>query len=162
MAIAVMPYYALVLRPIVSQEISNETLKWLLTHADRSCNFDGEIMVFGAMENGAILSKARKLEQAGYMGSSEGDEADFVLAHHGRLENCPSWLTTVNVKFFDTEIEPFQAWKFSKSDVYDLLNFHRRLPLPMKGYQCDWEPFIGQINPPKEDELPDPRQADLF
>jgi len=36
MAIAVMPYYALVLRPIVSQEISNETLKWLLTYTDRS------------------------------------------------------------------------------------------------------------------------------
>ena len=108
MAIAVMPYYALVMRPIVSQEISNETLKWLLTHADRSCNFDGEIMVFGAMESGAILSKTRKLEQAGYRGSSGGDEADFVLAHHGRLEKSPSWLTTVNVKFLTLKLNPFR------------------------------------------------------
>jgi hypothetical protein len=49
------------------------------------------------------------------------------------------------VKFFDKERPSVQAWKMKQSNVYELLNFEAQLGKPMKGYQCDWAPFIGQI-----------------
>ena len=45
----------------------------------------------------------------------------------------------------EREAETIQAWKMKKSNVYELLNFEAALDKPVKGYQCDWPPFIGKI-----------------
>ncbi len=49
MAIVTLPFYAIVLRPFVKQDISASGLKYLLGYSEFGRNFDGEIMVFGAM-----------------------------------------------------------------------------------------------------------------
>ena len=59
--------------------------------------------------------------------------------------SIPSWIELVDVKFFDETMPPVQAWKMKESGVYDLINFEADLSLPRKGYQCDWPPYIGEI-----------------
>ena len=61
-------------------------------------------------------------------------------------DKLPSWIELVDVKFFDETQHPVQAWKKKQSNVYQLLNFEKSDELPMKGHECDWQPFIGKIN----------------
>ena len=51
MALVRIPYFGLIFRPFVKQEISRECLLGLLGKINPEKNFDGELMVFGAMSN---------------------------------------------------------------------------------------------------------------
>ena len=145
MAIKVMPLYAVILRPFVEQRINPEGLKWLMGKINRSSNFDGEIMVLGAMNAADVNHIIRRLEDAGYYGPAQKENADYALAESGHIEQIPSWLTIIDVKFFDERVPDCQAWKLTKSNVYELLDFHLNIHFPTKGYECDWHPYIGKI-----------------
>ena len=41
--------------------------------------------------------------------------------------NLPSWIELVDVKFFDKERPPVQAWKMKQSNVYELINSEAQL-----------------------------------
>jgi hypothetical protein len=145
MAIALMPYFALVLRVQVEQTISAEGWRNLLQHCDPHRNFDGEIMVFGAMDERSIDGYVSRLTSFGFTGPDNGDTSDMAIYAFGKTTQIPSWLSVVDVTFFDESIGPCKAWKLTKSERYQLVDFHTRIDSPTKGYECDWEPKIGQI-----------------
>ena len=60
------------------------------------------------------------------------------------LQDPPSWLHTMEVRFFDEKIPSVTAHKFTNSQVYELVDFHGEYH-GVKGYECDWEPYIGKI-----------------
>lgn len=148
MAIRLMPFITLILRPRVEQEISANGWRYLFHHCDPHRNFDGEIMVFGAMSGHDIEVHINQLTSFGYIGPDNGEGSDMVLweGPFGPRSAVPSWLSVVDVKFFDIEREPCKAWKLSKSEVYRLIDFHTEIEAPTKGYECDWAPLIGKIN----------------
>lgn len=146
MAIKTLSFISLILRPYVSQTISTEGWQFLLGYADRQRNFDGEIMAFGAMSGSAIDDLIESLTSFGYVGPEQGDQSDmFVTDFLTGAVNLPSWLELVDVKFFDETQRPIRAWKMKNSNVYGLLNFEDDVGLPTKGYDCDWQPYIGKI-----------------
>lgn len=103
-------------------------------------------MAFGAMSGSVIESLIEDLTSFGYIGPDQGDQSDmFVTDFLTSAVNLPSWLELVDVKFFDETQHPVQAWKKKQSNVYQLLNFEKSDELPMKGYECDWQPYIGKI-----------------
>ena len=102
-------------------------------------------MVFGAMSKRDIQARYDFLIKGGYKGPSSGEEADMAFSFDGYLQNPPDWLQTIEVRFFDDKTPAVSAHKFKNSQVYDLIDFlgdYRGT----KGYECDWEPFIGKIN----------------
>ena len=145
MALVRIPYFGLIFRPFVKQEISRECLLGLLGQINPERNFDGELMVFGAMSNRDIQARYDFLIKGGYKGPSSGEEADMAFSFDGYLQNPPDWLQTIEVRFFDDKTPAVSAHKFTNSQVYELIDFlgdYRGT----KGYECDWEPFIGKIN----------------
>ena len=146
MAIITLPFYAIVLRPFVKQDISASGLKYLLGYSEFGRNFDGEIMVFGAMNPTDHHNYMERLISFGYKGPDNGDNSDIAQGQMHSLDNCPSWLETVNVKFFDESLDPVSAWKMKTSNVYELIDFHDGKKVPTKGYECDWPPHIGKIS----------------
>mgnify|MGYP001077093698 CR=1 FL=1 len=147
MAIRTLSFISLILRPYVSQTISTEGWQFLLGYADRQRNFDGEIMAFGAMSGSVIDDLIEGLTSFGYIGPEQGDQSDmFVMDALWGAVNLPSWLELVDVKFFDETQRPVKAWKMKNSNVYGLLNFEDDVSLPTKGYDCDWQPYIGKIS----------------
>ena len=129
------------------QPISVNGWHYLLSQADPHRNFDGEIMAFGAMSGRDMDRMMQALISFGYVGPDQGDKSDMVLSDmFTGTDKLPSWIELVDVKFFDETQHPVQAWKKKQSNVYQLLNFEKSDELPMKGYECDWQPFIGKIN----------------
>ena len=147
MAIQTLSFISLILRPYVKQPISTDGWKHLLSQADPHRNFDGELMAFGTMSGHDMDRIIHDLISFGYVGPDQGDKSDMVLSSSfSGGSDIPSWLELVDVKFFDEEQAPVQAWKMKNSGVYDLINFEANLSLPRKGYQCDWPPHIGKIS----------------
>jgi hypothetical protein len=147
MAIECMPFITLILRVNVQQEISAKSWKFLMYYSDPNTNFDGEIMVFGAMSGQDIQQYVDRLSSFGFVEPNNGDHSDMVIweGPFGATSDIPEWLTTVSVEFFDERTDDIQAWKLTDSGEYNLLDFHSTAKLPMKGYECDWEPKIGKI-----------------
>jgi hypothetical protein len=146
MAIQTLSFISLILRPYVKQPISTDGWKYLFAQVDPHRNFDGELMAFGTMSGHDMDCIIEQLISLGYIGPNEGDKSDMVVSSSfSGGSNIPSWLELVDVKFFDEEMPPVQAWKMKNSGVYDLINFEADLSLPRKGYQCDWPPLIGKI-----------------
>ena len=146
MAIVTLPFYGIVLRPFVEQDISSSGLKYLLSYSEFGRNFDGEIMVFGSMNPTDHNNYIERLISFGYKGPDNGDNSDMAQSQTHFLDKCPSWLEIVNVQFFDKSVEPVTAWKMKTSNVYELIDFHDGRKVPVKGYQCDWPPHIGKIS----------------
>ena len=146
MAIQILSFISVILRPVVEQHISPEGWKHLLQHADPQRTFDGEIMAFGAMSGRSIDGLIEGLTSYGYVGPDQGGKSDMVVSDMFSIPpNIPSWLELVDVKFFDESRRPAKAWKMAQSNVYQLLNFEADIALPTKGYECDWPPYIGKI-----------------
>jgi hypothetical protein len=146
MAIKTLSFISLILRPYVQQPISIDGWQYLLSRADPHRNFDGEIMAFGTMSGQDMDRIILDLTSFGYVGPDQGNQSDMVVSDmFSGPSNIPSWIELVDVKFFDEATPPTQAWKMKKSNVYELLNFEAALDKPVKGYQCDWPPFIGKI-----------------
>ena len=129
----------------MEQEISRECLFWLLGQINPERNFDGELMVLGAMSSHDIEARQKVLIEGGYEGPSSGEEADMAFSFSGDLQNPPGWLHTIEVRFFDDKIPAVTAHKFTNSQVYKLVDFHGDY-YGVKGYECDWKPFIGKIS----------------
>ena len=144
MALVRIPFIGLIFRPFVEQEISRECLLGLLKQINPERNFDGELMVFGAMNTRDIEARYKFLIKGGYKGPSSGEEADMAFSFDGYLQDPPSWLHTMEVRFFDEKIPSVTAHKFTNSQVYELVDFHGEYH-GVKGYECDWEPYIGKI-----------------
>lgn len=144
MAIRVMPFYAIILRPFVEQEISRSGWEALVRNAALG-RFDGEIMAFGAMNPMDVDSQCEFLEGVGYRGPSHGDAADFAVFEMG-FGRMPNWLECVDVRHFGEETSGDTAWKMRDSQVYTLHDFHESQKLPTKGYEVDWPPYIGKIS----------------
>ena len=146
MAIQTLSFISLILRPYVQQPISIDGWKTLFAQVDPYRNFDGELMAFGTMSGHDMDRIIHDLVSFGYVGPDQGDKSDMVVSSSfSGGSNIPSWLELVDVKFFDEEQAPVQAWKMKNSGVYDLIIFEANLSLPRKGYQCDWPPLIGKI-----------------
>jgi hypothetical protein len=146
MAIQTLSFISLILRPYVEQPISSDGWKYLFAQVDPHRNFDGELIAFGTMSGQDMQGIIDRLVSFGYVGPDAGDKSDMVVSDRlTGIDNLPSWIELVDVKFFDKERPSVQAWKMKQSNVYELLNFEAQLGKPMKGYQCDWAPFIGQI-----------------
>ena len=145
MALVRIPFIGLIFRPFVEQEISRECLLGLLKQINPERNFDGELMVFGAMNTRDIEARYKFLIKGGYKGPSSGEEADMAFSFDGYLQDPPGWLHTTEVRFFDDKIPAVTAHKFTISQVYQLVDFNGDYH-GVKGYECDWEPFIGKIN----------------
>ena len=146
MAIQTLSFISLILRPYVKQPISTDGWKTLFAQVDPYRNFDGELMAFGTMSGHDMDRIIHDLISFGYVGPDQGDKSDMVLSSSfSGGSDITSWLELVDVKFFDEEQAPVQAWKMKESGVYDLINFEADLSLPRKGYQCDWPPLIGKI-----------------
>lgn len=147
MAILTLSFISLILRPYVKQPISTDGWKYLLSQADPHRNFDGELMAFGTMWGRDMERIIESLASFGYVGPDEGDKSDMVVSDmFTGTDKLPSWIELVDVKFFDEETPPVQAWKMKKSYVYSLLDFEANLATPTKGYECDWPPYIGKIS----------------
>ena len=146
MAIQTLSFISLILRPYVKQPISTDGWKTLFAQVDPHRNFDGELMAFGAMSGQDIDRIIHDLTSFGYIGPGQGDQSDMVVSDmFSGSSNIPSWIELVDVKFFDENQPPVQAWKMKESGVYDLINFEADLSLPRKGYQCDWPRCFGKI-----------------
>lgn len=146
MAIKTLSFVSLILRPYVRQTISVEGWKFLLSYADPTRNFDGELMAFGAMSGAEIDTLIRRLTDFGYVGPDKGNASDMVVSDmFSSMEILPDWIELVDVEFFNDKIPPVKAWKLRDSGVYDLIDFEVNFSLPRKGYQCDWRPLIGKI-----------------
>lgn len=148
MAIRLMPFITLILRTSVEQNISSDGWRYLFHRCDPHQNFDGEIMVFGAMSGRDIEQYINELMSFGFIGPDNGDKSDMVLweGPFGPTSDMPSWLTVVDVSFFDASLKGCKAWKLTNSGVYRLLDFHASHEAPTKGYECDWPPLIGKIS----------------
>ena len=146
MAIKALQFYSVILRPFVSQRITARGWEYLLLRADRQRNFDGEIMVFGAMSPSDHEEIINQLISFGYIRPERGNKSDMYVSYYLDVgPQLPDWLELVDVKFFDETIPSSKAWKMKNSNVYELLDFEKVNALPTKGYECDWQPFIGQI-----------------
>ena len=151
MAIQMLSFSSLILRPSVKQEIDKVGWESLMNYADPERNFDGEIMAFGAMSGDYIEEVREDLVGYGYIGPDNGEESDMVIYEmlNGDESNLPSWLELVDVTFFDNNLHAVRAWKKKESNVNKLLNFEASIEadisLPTKGYECDWPPHIGKI-----------------
>ena len=146
MAIRVLPFYALVVRFDASRVTSSAGWRFLMQSCDRSRNFDGELIVFGAMNYNDIQDYLKALNGFGFREPSSGEDSDMCLFSAGYpMTSIPNWLSVVDVEFFSTDEVSCQAWKLKDSQVYDLLDFHQEVRLPRKGYECDWPPLIGRI-----------------
>ena len=144
MAIRIMPFYAIILRPFVIQEISR--LGWAALVRQAAIGpFDGEITAFGAMNPMDVDNQVEFLENVGFKGLSHGDAADFAIFEMG-LGRMPSWLERVDVRHLGEEKSGDAAWKMRESQVYTLHDFHERREFPTKGYEVDWPPYIGMIS----------------
>lgn len=147
MAILTMPFITLILRTKVEQEISAAGWKWLFNRCDPSQNYDGEIMVFGSMNFLDVTRNIEDLVSFGFIGPDKGEASDMVVweGPFGATTYQPDWLSLVEVEFFDDTSTKANAWKLTKSGVYELVDFHSDRSLPTKGYDCDWAPKIGKI-----------------
>ncbi len=145
MAIKLMPFITLILRVETPNSVSAGGWRYLLKRCNPQKNFDGEIMVFGAMSGGDIDHEVAMLRSFGFIGPGEGEWSDMVVWEFGPSEAMPSWLSVVEVTFFDEGAKPCRAWQLTNSQVYTLIDFHTRVELPTKGYQCDWPPLIGKV-----------------
>ena len=145
MAIKLMPFITLILRVDTPTEVSAAGWRYLFERRNPYRNCDGEIMVFGAMSGSDIDGQIAVLTSFGFVGPDQGEKSDMVVWEFGPATEIPSWLSVVEVTFFDDGIKPCRAWKLTNSQVYELIDCHSRLELPTKGYQCDWPPLIGKI-----------------
>lgn len=148
MAIQLMPFITLILRVNVKQKISAEGWQYLMHYSQPQKNFDGELIVFGAMNGQDIDNDIKNLTSFGFVGPDKGEKSDMVVweSIFEAVTYVPSWLSVVDVKFFDEEKPDVRAWKLTDSGVYRLVDFSNRAELPMKGYECDWAPLIGKIS----------------
>ena len=144
MAIKVMPFYSIILRPFVDQPIAERGWRRIVEWASMGL-FDGEILALGAMNPQEIEGLANFLEEVGFKGPAVGDGADFAMFSSGHGE-MPGWLERVEVRSLDDSKLKFDAWKMRNSDVYELHDFHDRKKYPTKGYEVDWPPYIGKIS----------------
>ena len=124
MALVRIPFIGLIFRPFVKQEISRECLLGLLGQINPEKNFDGELMVFGAMNTRDIEASYEFLIKGGYKGPSSGEEADMAFSFDGYLQNPPDWLQTIEVRFFDDKMTAITAHKFAKSANFLLAECH--------------------------------------
>lgn len=146
MAIIEMPFYTLILRVDVQQEISADGWRALFQCVNPASNFDGELMVFGSINDMDLHANIDALKSYGFRGPENGDDSDMVVwgSPFGALSDLPSWLSYVEVEFFDDR-PTCKAWKLTNSQIYGLVDFFNGAKLPTKGYECDWEPKIGKI-----------------
>ena len=80
MALVRIPFIGLIFRPFVEQEISRECLLGLLKQINPERNFDGELMIFGAMNTRDIQARYDFLIKVGYKSPSSGEEADMAFS----------------------------------------------------------------------------------
>ena len=145
MAIRLMPAITLILRIDTPSEVSATGWRYLFERKNPYRNCDGEIMVFGAMSGADIDQDIDLLTSLGFVGPNQGEQSDLVVWEFGPITEMPSWLSVVEVKYFEEAVKPCRAWKLTNSQVYSLIDFCSGLELPRKGYQCDWPPLIGKI-----------------
>ena len=71
-------------------------------YSDPHTNFDGEIMVFGAMSGQDIQRYVDTLSSFGFIEPNNGNNSDMVIweGPFGATTDVPEWLTTVSVEFF--------------------------------------------------------------
>ena len=143
MAIRILPFHAIVLRPFVSQHIKQSGWRMLVANAANGL-FDEEIMAFGSMDFVAIRGLGSYLEEVGFKGPVHGDHSDFALQDRGEGV-MPAWLEKVEIRYFD-DSRVSAAWKMVNSQVYTLHDRLSRDDLSTKGYDVDWPPYIGRIN----------------
>ena len=121
MAIQILSFVSLTLRPWVEQDIDKNCWKYLLSYSDWQRNFDDEIMAFGAMLGGPLEETRDYLVRSGYFGPDNGDKSDMIIADMSMGEsNLPTWLELVDVTFFDESRSPVKAWKKKESEIYKL------------------------------------------
>jgi len=144
LAITVMPFYAIILRPFVDQPIAERGWQRIVQWAAMGL-FDGEILAIGAMGYPQIRRDANFLEEVGFKGPSAGEDADFAEFSSG-CGDMPGWLERVEVRSLDDPKMKFDAWKMRNSEIYELHTFHDRQKYPTKGYEVDWPPYIGRIS----------------
>ena len=146
MAIEVIPFYAIVLRPFVDRRIAQHGWKQIVKWASMGL-FDGEILALGAMNYGDIEDWVKFLEEVGYNGPTKADEADFAIFSPS-TDAMPGWLECVEVRLLDdlkTNVHAY-AWKMKNSEVYELHDFRHSHEFLTKGYEVDWPPYIGKIS----------------
>lgn len=144
MAIRVQPFFSIVLRPFVPQNVSRRG--WtLLVHQAASGLFDGEIMVFVAMSMTDIKAISATLERSGFRSSSQDENPDYAVFDRG-YGVMPNWLEQVDVLHFSDKQKKDVAWKMVHSEIYTLHDHGLRSALPTKGYDVDWYPLIGKLN----------------
>src|SRR6056297_655642 len=116
MAILEMPFYTLILRVNVEQEISAEGWRALFQRVNPASNFDGELMVFGSMNEMDLQAHIDALKSYGFLGPENGDGSDMVIwgSPIGALSDVPNWLSYIEVEFFDDR-PPCKAWKLANS-----------------------------------------------
>lgn len=138
MALNAAIHWSLILRVDVSQDITQDGWKHLLTHARYPFNFDSEIF-------GLHSTMSDQLREFGFRGEEAGPEADFVDVDFGyrTAVNTVNWLERVDVVSLVDGLKPFQAWKLKNSGVYDVATFDDRVV--RKGTHVDWPPLIGKI-----------------
>ena len=146
MAIMLSPAITLILRVDTPSEVSANGWRYLFERKNPYRNCDGEIMVFRAMNGTDIDHEIGLLSSMGFIEPNQGEQSDMVVWEFGPITEMPSWLSVVQVDFFQEGVKPCRAWKFTNSQVYSLIDFRNGLDLPTKGYQCDWPPLIGKIS----------------
>lgn len=145
MAIKVMPFYAIVLRPF-RRNLPPEGWRFLIDQAARGGAYDGEIMVFGAMNPVEAESIADFLVELGYRRFRQGEDAeetDFACFESG-VGPMPDWLECVEYRRLDHPERAGEIWKLKNSEAYDLFEFDLPNKPPRKGFEVDWPPFIGK------------------
>jgi hypothetical protein len=145
MAIQTLSFISLILRPWVKQEIDPNGLAYLLNLSNPNKNYDGEIMAFGSMSGRDMDETINHLSFLGYNQPDIGEDSDMIISDMFGNSYVPPWLELVNVTFFDETRSPVEAWKKKDSSVNRLLNFESNKDVPIKGYECDWHPHIGDI-----------------
>lgn len=145
MAIRLIPGIKLIQRVDTPSQVSATGWRYLFGRKNPYFNCDGEIMIFRAMSGADIDYEIDLLTSFGFIGPNKGEHSDMVVWEFGSITEMPSWLSVVEVRFFDKAVKPYRAWKLANSQVYNLIDFRGSLELPRKGYQCDWPPLIGKI-----------------
>ncbi|MEI6800198.1 MAG: hypothetical protein WCO04_13420 [Pseudomonadota bacterium] len=138
MALNAYIHWGLILRVGVSQPITQEGWRYLLTEARHPFNFDGEIF-------GMHSTAQRLLRNFGFRGLEAGVDADFVDVDNGfrNAESVVNWIEQVDVVPLVESVKPFRAWKLKNSGAYTVTNFADQVLT--KGTDVDWTPLIGKI-----------------
>ena len=95
MALVRIPFLGLIFRPFVKQKISQDCLFWLLGQINPERNFDGEIMVLGAMSSHDMEARKKVLIE-GHTDDRGEAQDNFVIARD-RATNVLDYLVSQGI-----------------------------------------------------------------